>query len=98
MFKREEKKLIQKLIQQKRKDVSIQPELRRILYSATHADYVFSTAEKEVVLTLLHEYSKKTFLWPSQRKLARQLHQKLAQSIRNESVNGISHIKPVKFT
>lgn len=97
MFNKEEKRLIQKLIQQKRTDLSISPELRRTLYSATHAQYVFSTAEKEVVLSLVDEYLKKVFLWPSQRKLARQLYQKLYQSVRNENVNGIAHIKPVKF-
>lgn len=97
MFTKEEKSLIQKLIQHKRADLSISVELRRTLYSATNAQYVFSTHEKEAILSLLEEYTQKLFLWPSQRKLARQLHQKLHQSVRNENINGIAHIKPVKF-
>jgi hypothetical protein len=98
MFSKEERALIQKLVQKKRADLSISIELRQILYSVSIAKGVYSTTEKEAILALLEDYQKtKWLLWPSERKQIQRLCQKLTQSIRNEHINGLAHIRPIRF-
>ncbi|WP_047150572.1 hypothetical protein [Aneurinibacillus tyrosinisolvens] len=97
MYIPEEKRLILKLAHKKRTDLSIPIPLRRQLYSIVNAQFVFSTEEKEVIIGLLQEESKKLFLRLGTRKTVRSLLQKLQQTTKNERINGIAHVKPVRF-